>query len=338
MAPKYFQDYFFLGIKVTVASAEKRTQDRLGAFFGKFPQNRATPSPEVPISFDLYSAESLLPPLSIPESALLVSAPEFPVKIYMAGAKFFLTFGKSWLQLSLPEYHGAGVFDEKIWHHPGFAECLFFNGLCVLLNYHGLYRLHAAGLVFQKSGFLFAGKSGSGKSTLALTLVQRGWRYLSDDFLFLRRRDSEAEMLAIPVEFKIDDQTLQHFFKGSEKKHTFKIPNPDRISFYDKYYVGVERLYQNRFESRCRPRFLLFLEVASGANSNLTILGKNETLQCLLAASELFMFDAEKVAKHLAALNALVQQTSVYRLRVGREVLEDPETFEKFLLDNCQEK
>jgi hypothetical protein len=82
------------------------------------------------------------------------------------------------------------------------------------------------------------------------------------------------------------------------------------------------------------PRFLFFAEVSSNDTSDLVILGKNETLKRLLEASLIFMFDTNQAANHLAALNALVQQTTAYRLYAGRDVLENPEAFEKFLLDN----
>lgn len=334
MAPKYFHDYSIFGIKVRVESTEKRVQDHLGAFFGKCPNVNSRHSPDAPIRFDFYSAECSPPMPAIPESAVLVSSPEFPLRLYKASRKFYLIFGKSWLQLSLPECHGIGVFDEKIWKYPGIAESLFFNGLCVMLNYCGLYRIHSAGLTFHEKGFLFIGKSGAGKSTLALTLVMRGWKYLNDDFLFFHLLNSRVEMLALPVEFKINEQTLPHFFTGAEQELAFKLPNPEDIAFYDKYFVGVDRLYPNSFASHCAPRFMLFTEVVSSTASKIKILTKNETLQRLLEASELFMFDAEKFAKHLAALNALIQQTTAYRLCAGTDVLENPQTFEKFLLDS----
>ena len=334
--PKHSFNYFLFGIKVTVSSSEKRFHDRLGAFLNRCPNGEARPSPEAQVSFDLYSAEDSLRKPSIPRSASLVSSPEFPLKIYKAGQEFYLTFEESWLQLSLPECRSIGVFDEKIWKYPRVAESFFFNGLCMMFHFCGLYPIHAAGLTFQKQGFLFIGKSGSGKSTLALTLVKRGWKYLSDDILLLRLIDSTAEMLAIPVEFKTDNRTMHRFLASAGSDFVFQVPIPEAMPYDDKHYVRMDRFYPDRFESRCLPRFLLFAEVAPRATSELAILGKNETLRGLLEASQIFMFDAGQAAGHLEALKTLVQQTTAYRLYAGRDVLESPESFEKFLLDNTQ--
>ncbi len=46
-------------------------------------------------------------------------------------------------------------------------------------------QLHAATLVRNGQGAIFAAASGSGKSTLAAGLLARGWKYLSDEFALL---------------------------------------------------------------------------------------------------------------------------------------------------------
>lgn len=43
-------------------------------------------------------------------------------------------------------------------------------------------QLHAASMVRDGQGFIFAGDSGCGKSTLAAILLSRGWGYLCDEF------------------------------------------------------------------------------------------------------------------------------------------------------------
>lgn len=333
MDPKYSYDYFIFGTKVTVHTEENRIRHYLGAFLGKCQDRQARHSSDAEISFDLYSSQFSPLMSSIPDSASLVSSPEFPVKIYKAGQEFYVTCGKSWLHLSIPQCHGIGVFDENIWKYPGFIESLFFSGLCVMFHCCGLYQVHSAGLIFQGKGFLFVGKSGSGKSTLALSLVKQGWKFLNDDIQFLCPLGSHVEALALPVEFKTEVRTLHKFFKNLKNDLAFKLPNHDGKPHYDKYYVRMDRLYQERFESHCLPRFLFFAEVGSNDTSDLVILEKNETLKRLLENSLLFMFDTNHAANHLAALNALVQQTTAYRLHAGRDVLENPEAFEKFLLD-----
>lgn len=334
MNPKLSYDYCIFGVKVTVRSTAKRVQDHIGAFLGKCQDNKIVPSPNLQVSFDLHSDEYFSKKPTIPRSAVLISSPELPVNVYKACREFFLVFKGSWLHLSLGKFHGDGVFDTKIWDYPGAAENFFFSGLCLLLHYCGLYRLHAAGLVLQDKGFLFIGKSGAGKSTLALTLVKQGWKYLNDDILFLRLFDSRVEALAIPIEFKTDERIFYRLFKEAQHDFAFKLPQCEGLPYYDKYYIRMDRLYPERFSRRCLPKFLLFTEVTSNTTSKLEILGQHQILKRLIEASLIFVFEAESAHKHLAALGTIVQQTTVYRLYAGQDILNDPDTFEKFLLDN----
>ncbi|RIK58730.1 hypothetical protein DCC62_29265 [candidate division KSB1 bacterium] len=334
MGPRLSYDYCIFGVKVTVRSTAKRVQDHIGSFLGKCQDSKISTSPNMQVSFDLHSDEYFPQKPTIPKSAVLISLPELPVKVYKACREFYLVFNESWLHLSLAKLHGIGVFDKKIWHHPGAAENFFFSGICLLLHQCGLYRLHASGIVFQEKGFLFIGKSGAGKSTLALTLVKQGWKYLNDDILFLRLLDSRVEALAIPIEFKTDDRIFHKLFTKAEQDFAFKLPQCQGLPYYHKYYIRMDRLYPERFSRRCLPKFLLFTEVISDTTSKLEIIDQHQALKRLIEASLVFVFDDKSAHNHLAALGTLVQQTTVYRLYAGQDILNDPDTFEKFLLDN----
>lgn len=334
MDPKLSYDYCIFGVKVIIDSTAKRIQDHIGGFLEKCQDRKIKPFPNAQIRFDLYSGEYFHRKPSIPKSAVLISSPALPVKIYKAHRELYLVFNDSWMHLFLEKRQGTGTFDGRIWSCPGAVENFFFSGMCVLLHGCGLYRLHAAGLIFREKGFLIIGKSGAGKSTLALTLVKQGWKYLNDDILFLRLRHSRVEALAIPIEFKTDDRIFHRLFTEAEHDFAFKLPQCEGLPYYDKYYIRMDRLYPERFSRGCLPKFLLFTEVVSDVTSKLEILDRQETLKRLIEASLLFMFDAESAHQNLTVLNALVQQTTAYRLCAGRDVLDKPEAFEKFLLDN----
>lgn len=52
----------------------------------------------------------------------------------------------------------------------------------ILNNFKTELKFHAASLSFQQEGYLFIGNSGTGKTSLSITLMQRGWQLLSDEF------------------------------------------------------------------------------------------------------------------------------------------------------------
>jgi hypothetical protein len=59
----------------------------------------------------------------------------------------------------------------------------------------GLAVLHGAVLARRNRAVICLGPSGAGKSVLALTLCDRGWTYLSDEFAPL---DAEGKVVAVP--------------------------------------------------------------------------------------------------------------------------------------------
>lgn len=73
---------------------------------------------------------------------------------------------------------------RQIIHYP-----LFF-----LLEQNGFGFMHAAAVEKNGKAFVFVGANGSGKSTLALTLLQQGYRFLSDNFVLYR----ESRIYAFP--------------------------------------------------------------------------------------------------------------------------------------------
>lgn len=49
----------------------------------------------------------------------------------------------------------------------------------------GIAVIHSSGVSNGENAFLFSGRGGSGKTTIAIEMVERGYRFLGDDFLFL---------------------------------------------------------------------------------------------------------------------------------------------------------
>jgi hypothetical protein len=61
---------------------------------------------------------------------------------------------------------------------------------------------HAAGLCKEGNAIVFPGSSGSGKSSLALWLAAQGYRYLSDELVFVPSGGLECQGLRRPVHLK----------------------------------------------------------------------------------------------------------------------------------------
>jgi hypothetical protein len=74
---------------------------------------------------------------------------------------------------------------ERMWrsraHAVGDLLSRFMHGLLTRVTGSGIYAIHAGAVERGERATLFSGRSGSGKTTLALSLLQRGFRLLSDE-------------------------------------------------------------------------------------------------------------------------------------------------------------
>lgn len=66
-------------------------------------------------------------------------------------------------------------------HAVGDLLSRFMLGLFTRVTARGIYAIHAGAVERDGRAVLFSGRSGAGKTTLALSLLQRGFRLLSDD-------------------------------------------------------------------------------------------------------------------------------------------------------------
>lgn len=69
-------------------------------------------------------------------------------------------------------------------------------------------QFHAASMVLQGNGFIFAGESGCGKSTLAAILLARGWQYLCDEIALVHRETLKLHPFPKAICLKAGSQPL----------------------------------------------------------------------------------------------------------------------------------
>ncbi len=79
----------------------------------------------------------------------------------------------------------AKIMERALSYKSAIGNWVLTIPLSELLKIHGYYLMHAACMVQEGKGVLFAGRSGVGKTTLALGLLSMGWQLVSDDEIFL---------------------------------------------------------------------------------------------------------------------------------------------------------
>jgi len=246
---------------------------------------------------------------------------------YETGRDFYLTHGASFFYLQSLEGKGEAhlapsFFDQS----PLLQQKFFAYGLIRLLRPLGLFSLHAASLLTPEGmGVLIVGSSGSGKSTLTIGLIRKGWGYLSDDAVLLRKRSEAVEALALRRHCFIDAQTAGDYldFRLGEMV-------PDAMSG-QRQRVYVDETYPGQAVATCVPQVLVFSRIVPEPNSTLQPMSRIDALKNLLTESAPQLFDQVTMAQHLNVLKTLLSQTKMYELRAGLDLHRDPLTLERLL-------
>jgi len=202
-----------------------------------------------------------------------------------------------------------------------FVNLLFTITLFEALRHQGLFFLHAAGLLSpEQEGYLFAANAYSGKTSITLALLQQGFRYLSDDTVFLRRAPEGIEVLPWARAFHVPAELSQVY---PELKKL--ADRPDSIPFHSKKELPLDQCYPGRQTPRLlNPAWLFFPAITAEPHSRLVPLGSGQALPLLLPQSLAVMFDREHAADHLQALKQLLATARSFRLLSGTDIKADP--------------
>jgi hypothetical protein len=232
---------------------------------------------------------------------------------------FWLQCDASVLDLDLSRSRAYGELDAGLWHLalPRQRE-FFLLTLVILLHRHGLFALHANGVVKEDTGVLIIGDSGCGKTTLTLSLIREGWRYLADDALMLRRASRGIEALALRQGFSCAPLTVARFPELSAALVDLPCAaDGERLA-------DLEALYPGSFVPRCIPRVLVCPQITRELHSRLHPLDQVGALTAMIPESAGIMADRLGGMRQLGVLKELVQQATSYRLLLGCDVFEAP--------------
>ena len=312
------QTYSLCGVTVEVEGADPGQAARIQALWGTcFSLRKGCLSARAPaVHLHFKSAEHSMD--RSPKRRMFFQSPN--LSVFKTAAGFCLQCGASALDLDLPRSRGDGVLDESFWSlEPNDQREFFLLGFLMLFRRHGLYGLHANGVVKQDAGYLIAGSSGNGKTTLTLALVHEGWRYLSDDALVLRTTSSGIEAQAFRRGFSCTHETATRFPKLRALDDTRTVKMRD-----DKRLVDIDSLFPDRFTARCQPQLLLFPQIDRDRRSRLFPLGATEAMMALIQQSPGILIDRRDVRAQMDVLKRLLDQAQSYRLFLGLDVYQEP--------------
>jgi HPr Serine kinase C-terminal domain len=175
----------------------------------------------------------------------------------------------------------------------------------------GLVPVHAACLDRNGRGLMIAGPSGAGKSTLAVTLSQREFSLVSDDWTYIAQERGQitAYGISAPVKLLAD---APHLFPELSRFQPSRSLNGEMA-----FEVDPARVFGSRVRSESTPSWLIFLERREQAGCQLLPCSRKGTRTFFENSAERLPNQLREVAaKRSEAIAALAKQ-ECWLLRYG---------------------
>ena len=178
-----------------------------------------------------------------------------------------------------------------------------------------LFLLHSAGVVMpgQDKTLLIAGKSGSGKSTLTLQLAKAGWKFLSDDSIFLISRPRGIETRGLRKCFALTSHTM-----AAVQVETAP-PSATPVAW--KRRISPDQLFPHGQIKSAFAGSIIFSNITHASESRIVPVEPSQTMQRLMQLSPWACYDKPTAAANLKMFEALARDVAAYDLFAGKDLL-----------------
>ena len=198
------------------------------------------------------------------------------------------------------------------------------------LRRSGLFELHSGAVVNpNQRGVLIAGPSGSGKSTLTLQLVANGWRYLTDDVLFLKPDNGSLKAYPLRRTFAVTESTVE----ASGQRVRDALASVEWFAGAKRSFIPHE-IFPETFLAECEPDAIFFPRITDAEESVVRALTRGETMARLIKMCPWSCYDPVTSAGHLQVLSALARQSKGFELAAGKDLLRDSTRASALLLEH----
>jgi hypothetical protein len=197
----------------------------------------------------------------------------------------------------------------------GRLEDITFTSLAPALRRQGYYLVHAFAAAKGDTAVLIVGASGSGKTTSGLSLLLGGWQLLANDILLLENREDGLYALPTPGGVSIRPATFDLLPTLTERFN----PQNGRVS------ISGQQLSQGQWADPARVMLVLLPQIeAARPCCQLEPANRAVALVRLLEESA-DRWDTAVLDAHVGVIEQLAQQTAVYNLLLGQDIVNLPE-------------
>lgn len=316
----------FHGLTIAGQTNDSDLRERWRASFASLPA-ATTPSPTLRLELDLTGTVPPAPP----------GQPHFQqgdlLAYYLNGqtvSAHFPRFGQLTLDLNTGATHGQLVSAALTTY--GALEDLIAIGLSPHLRRRGLFLIHAFAATLTNNhvpeAVLIVGSIGAGKTTTGMSLLNAGWKLLSNDSPAL---NADAEVLHYPGLLAAYPETFARFPATAQWATTHIQTTAGR----EKLTVAADVIWPEIWQARAPARAIVFPQIEKRAGHALEKLSPPDALRRLLPHA-VEQWDAAMMPEHLRVLRLLVERAPAYLLRLGPDVLAIPDVVRATLITNYQ--
>jgi hypothetical protein len=244
--------------------------------------------------------------------------PDWPARLRYLATGLWLSidsgeWGNGFAHLERRE--GFAFLSEALASQPYlYSRYLADSFLLNMLRYSGLGQLHASCVYKSGKALLLSAPHNSGKSTTAFRLARCGYRLLSDGMTYIRSTTGRLELLGYPtgeVKLRLD---MVAEFPDLQGEGEERLVREDKKMVVNLLKVAPEQvLTQSIFPGEI---VLCLLERGEGAETFVERIDFESARLALFP--EITHYDESRVIRsNLAAVETLLRQARLYRLRLG---------------------
>lgn len=217
------------------------------------------------------------------------------------------------LRLDLEAGTTEGAIIQAALDQYGVFEDLLAISLSPHFRRRGLFLIHAFAAAYNGQGILLVGGIGAGKTTTGMSLLNAGWRLLSNDSPIL---NESGEVLQYPGVLAGYPDTFMRF----ETTRGVVSPEGDPAQ---KICVPPTQFWPGVWQESAPVRAILFPRIEGRTDHALEPLSAPDALRRLLP-NAVEQWDRDLIPQHLLVLRKLVERAPAYLLRLGPEVPDIP--------------
>lgn len=227
------------------------------------------------------------------------------------------------LQLDLAKGTTDGRVITTVLDTYGVLEDLIAISLSPHLRRRGLFLIHAfSAAIATPSGLksvLLVGGIGAGKTTTGMSLLNAGWRLLSNDSPMVTLQDNMPMILSYPGVLAAYPETFARFSATKHVAEAVAVETTVAEPTRRKYITAAQHIWPGVWLDRAPVSAICFPQIESRPDHTLIPLSPPQALARLLPHA-IEQWDTAVMPQHLALLSQLVQHTPTYELRLGPDV------------------